>query len=101
MQKVREIPSLLLLLSLLCSCSASSLPDQIPVTLPDEDTARPKATERPHEGYMGDRADRVFHRIGCPRFKADPSRQMFFVNPFDALNDGSAPCTYCQPMRGW
>lgn len=102
MQKVRRIPALALVaFSLVAACSVPSIPSQVPISIPEADSPVEKREPSVPEGFIGDRMDRVFHRMGCPRFNADPSQQMFFVTPFDALNDSFEPCKYCDPMRGW
>jgi hypothetical protein len=72
------------------------MPDPVEVRDPaDADPPRPS-------GYIADPEKRFFHRLDCPEAKkVQPSIRRFYLTPFDALNEGYAPCEYCEPMAGW
>jgi hypothetical protein len=87
---------------LLIGCEDTRTVRELPISIPEPATPPEKREPQTSEGYLGDPATLIFHRIACPRCaEIDPRRQVFFPNPYDALNERYAPCEYCDPMVGW
>ena len=104
MHSVQRIPLILLLLCCATACSSSSDVEYFPPIAPDAPTVQePEGVDpaRP-SGYIADPKNRYFHRLDCPYAKeVKPSIRQFYLTPYDALNEGYAPCDYCDPMSGW
>jgi hypothetical protein len=103
MRSVRRILRFGLLLLFLAACGSSDVPEYLPPITPEKPTQESPGVEpaRP-SGYIGDPGSRRFHRLDCPEAKeVKASIRQFYLTPFDALNEGYAPCEYCDPMSGW
>ena len=103
MRSVRRIPLVVFLFLLAAACGSPDVPDYLPPIVPNRQPQDAPHVEpaRP-SGYIGDPVNKYFHRIDCPEAEeVKPSIRQFFLTPFDALNEGYAPCGYCDPMSGW
>ncbi len=76
------------------------LPPLFPTPEPPDDTGA-VAPAMP-EGFLADPETRYFHRMDCPRAESiKPNLRQYYVSPYEALNEGYAPCEYCNPLNGW
>lgn len=100
MRKVRGI--LLLAVLLAGPACPTTAPGELPGLFPEPPPAGDGAVPSRPDGFVADPSTAIFHRLDCPRAaEIDPATRRFFVTPWEALNEGYAPCGYCEPLAGW
>lgn len=95
-----------ILLAVLIAAGPRCASDPVVPEFPGHVSAEPPADDDVfapvHPGFATDRVRRVFHRIDCPLVSAIPVRDQGRCDtPWQALNEGYAPCGKCDPHAGW
>ena len=105
MGTVRGIFSGLLAVVLLAACSSPDVEfsESPEVRRPEVNPVEDDGRETPlAKGFVADDTRKVVHRADCPQVKdIAPEDRLFFVSPYPAINEGHAPCDYCEPLQGW